>query len=214
MFMHSCSRPWLSAPSPKKQTKTSSLPRARAARAAPAASGMPPPTMPFVPRLPCSRSNTCMEPLRPPHRPVSLPRISASRAVTSRALGEAMAVAAMMAGDHVACLERGDDADVRRFLSCAQVRKARHGARGGERPHRFLEMADEQHGAMHGRASRARACRAARVCALARGAFFMNSPLMRAGACERFLVRRAAAFGAPPDWLTRRWPDQYRSRSE
>ena len=54
--------PWFNAPSPKKQRVTSSRPASWAASAAPVASPMPPPTIPFAPRIPASTSAMCMDP--------------------------------------------------------------------------------------------------------------------------------------------------------
>ena len=65
MFMHSYSRPWPSAPSPKKQTATWSVPRFFAENAAPVAMPALPPTMAFAPRLPVSWSAMCIEPPLP-----------------------------------------------------------------------------------------------------------------------------------------------------
>jgi len=56
----------LLAPSPKKLTTTASFwPCSRKPNAAPAAIGMPPPTMPLAPRLPVLTSAMCIDPPRP-----------------------------------------------------------------------------------------------------------------------------------------------------
>ncbi len=65
MLSDSWKAPSLLAPSPKKQTVTSSRPRRLAASAAPTAIGRPPPTMPLAPRLPLVTSAMCIEPPRP-----------------------------------------------------------------------------------------------------------------------------------------------------
>ena len=66
MFIDSYSWPWPRAPSPKKATATSSVPRILADRPAPATMDVLPPTMPLAPRLPVSWSAMCMDPPLPP----------------------------------------------------------------------------------------------------------------------------------------------------
>ena len=61
-FSPSWKAPVLEPPSPKKATVTALRPCIFAVRPAPAAMGMPAPTMPFAPRIPRSRSAMCMEP--------------------------------------------------------------------------------------------------------------------------------------------------------
>jgi hypothetical protein len=51
-FSASWNWPWLVAPSPKKQTATAPLFFTEAVSAAPVASGMPAPTIPFAPSIP------------------------------------------------------------------------------------------------------------------------------------------------------------------
>ena len=67
------------APSPKKATPISSVPRARALKPAPTADGMPPPTRPLVPNNPQDASYKCIVPPRPPQQPSRLPYSSAIR---------------------------------------------------------------------------------------------------------------------------------------
>ncbi len=117
-----------------------------------------------------------------------------------------MPVAAMMAGDHVAFLKRGDDADVRRFLPCAQMRQPGHRAGGGEGTHRFLEVPDQQHRAMHAKPIwRKLACSAGSR----RDFWFRHKSFRRGLRLARFLVLQR--LGGPA-WLT--WVDGiiYRSR--
>ena len=66
MFAASWKAPMFEAPSPKNTTETRSLPRYLFAKPAPTAIGTPPPTMPFAPSMPRSRSQMCMEPPLPP----------------------------------------------------------------------------------------------------------------------------------------------------
>ena len=65
MFITSYSRPWPSAPSPKKHTATWSVPRRLAENAAPVAMPVEPPTIAFAPRLPFAWSAMCIEPPLP-----------------------------------------------------------------------------------------------------------------------------------------------------
>ena len=62
MFSVSWNAPCFEAPSPKNESATWPLPAICAAQAAPAAWGMPWPTMPDVPRKPRSTSVRCIEP--------------------------------------------------------------------------------------------------------------------------------------------------------
>ncbi len=64
-FSDSWNAPSLFAPSPKKHMTTDDLRCLRIDSAAPTAIGMPPPTMPFAPRLPRFTSAICIEPPRP-----------------------------------------------------------------------------------------------------------------------------------------------------
>ena len=65
MFSASPNTPVPVAPSPKKQTVTSSRPCDLHAVPAPAAIGMPAPTIPLVPSSPISGIATCMQPPLP-----------------------------------------------------------------------------------------------------------------------------------------------------
>ncbi len=76
-FTDSWNDPVLVAPSPKKQTVMFGDFCMRWLSADPTAMGMPPPTIPFAPRLPTEKSAMCMHPPRPLQYPVSLPRNSA-----------------------------------------------------------------------------------------------------------------------------------------
>ena len=65
MFAASWNAPMLVEPSPKKTTDTVSLSRYLFAKPAPTAIGAPPPTIPFAPSMPRSRSQMCIDPPRP-----------------------------------------------------------------------------------------------------------------------------------------------------
>ena len=85
-FSDSWKMPWLAAPSPKNDTATRPSPSTRAARAAPTASEMPPPTMALAPRMPRAKSAMCIDPPRPRHRPVDRPYSSAAMGSKSQPL--------------------------------------------------------------------------------------------------------------------------------
>ena len=76
-FTDSWKEPVPVAPSSKNATVTWGDFFSRWLSADPTAMGMPPPTIPLAPRLPMEKSAMCMQPPRPPHYPVSLPRNSA-----------------------------------------------------------------------------------------------------------------------------------------
>ena len=65
------------APSPNRQAVTAPRPRRWSAKARPAASGSPPPTMALPPTKRVAASNTCIEPPRPRQQPSRRPSISA-----------------------------------------------------------------------------------------------------------------------------------------
>ena len=67
------------------------------------------------------------------------------QAVDSRALGQAVAVAAMIAGDDVGRPEVGANADRHRFLAGAKVGEAGDHAAEDETVHLLLESADQLH---------------------------------------------------------------------
>ena len=83
-FIDSWSTPWLAAPSPKKTTLTRSVPSTCALRAAPVATGMFEPTMPFAPSMPLLMSAMCIVPPLPLLVPVALPSSSAIIRLMSR----------------------------------------------------------------------------------------------------------------------------------
>ncbi len=76
-FIASCVVPCSAAPSPKKHATTARLRSVLAVSAAPAASGGPPPTMPFAPSMPRDTSAMCIEPPLPLQDPVARPKSSA-----------------------------------------------------------------------------------------------------------------------------------------
>lgn len=67
----------LAAASPKKVSETCPVFRYLAAHAKPAPSGICPPTMPWPPMKPFSRSKRCIEPPFPFEQPVAFPKSSA-----------------------------------------------------------------------------------------------------------------------------------------
>ncbi len=69
--------PAWTAPSPKNGIATVPVRRTRAASPAPTASGIPPPTIPFAPRMPSAGSAMCIDPPLPRQMPVSRPKSSA-----------------------------------------------------------------------------------------------------------------------------------------
>ena len=93
-FIASCSAPWFSAPSPRKQSVTRLLrpfcitsSSYFVAKARPSPSGVCAPTMPWPPNMLLGLSNMCIEPPLPLAQPSMRPNISAmqARAVMPRA---------------------------------------------------------------------------------------------------------------------------------
>lgn len=85
-FRLSAAAPWLTAPSPQKQTAAAPVPSVLAVSAAPQTGGGPPPTMPLAPGMPFSRSAMRIEPPLPLQVPVLFPRISAIIGPTAQPL--------------------------------------------------------------------------------------------------------------------------------
>ena len=133
----------------RSRSSTAPVPCTFAVSAAPQASGMPPPTMPFAPSMPLTTSATCIEPPLPLQMPVCRPISSAAIAADVDALGDAVAVAAVGAGDEVGVVEVRADADRDRLLAGVEVDEAGD-LTVGELPHgRLLEAADQRHPLVH-----------------------------------------------------------------
>ena len=90
----------------------------------------------------------CIEPPLPPHRPSLRPKISAIIAFDVAALGDAVAVAAMGAGDGVAVVEMHADADARRLLAGVEMHEARDVAGRELVVDGVLELPDRPHPAV------------------------------------------------------------------
>ena len=87
----------------------------------------------------------CIEPPLPPQMPSCLPKISAIIAVHVAALGDAVAVAAMGAGDVVVGRAVHADADGDRLLAGVEMHEARDVAGRELAVHALLELADRAH---------------------------------------------------------------------
>src|SRR5210317_1288029 len=86
IFMVSYIKPCAVAPSPKKQTVTSSWPNNLAENAEPVAMPIDPPTIALAPRLPLDWSAMCMDPPLPRQYPSSLPKSSQNISLNSAPL--------------------------------------------------------------------------------------------------------------------------------
>ena len=80
------------------------------------------------------------------------------------AFGETMAVAAMIAGDHVVAAQQRAHADRHRFLPGAQMHQPGDDARGRKIAHLFFEAADQLHRAQQPQAFLGRGRRRNRRC--------------------------------------------------
>ena len=129
----------------RTHTATVPVPSVLAVSAAPTTSGGPPPTMPLAPSMPRSRSAMCIEPPLPPHSPPFLANSSCIMPVDVAALGDAVAVAAMGAGDVVLGAEMRADADRGGLLAGIEMDKAGDAALGELLLHPLLEAADRRH---------------------------------------------------------------------
>ena len=87
----------------------------------------------------------CIEPPLPPHRPSLRPKISCIMARGVAALGDAVAVAAMGAGDVVDVGQVHAEADARGFLAGVEMDEARDVAGRELVVHALLELADHPH---------------------------------------------------------------------
>ena len=87
----------------------------------------------------------CIEPPLPPHRPSLRPKISCIMPSSVAALGDAVAVAAMGAGDVVDVGQMHADADARCLLAGIEMHEARDVAGGELVVHALLELADRAH---------------------------------------------------------------------
>jgi hypothetical protein len=149
MFMTSYQRPWAVAPSPKKQTVTSSLPSrfARQRRAGRDPHGAADDGV---------GAEIAVALVGDVHRPALAAAIAlflaeqfAEHLLELRALGDAMPVAAMGGGDLVVRSQRLADADGDGLLAGIHVRQARHLGGQVELVGIVLEGADADHLAVH-----------------------------------------------------------------
>ncbi len=148
MFIASKVVPWLEAPSPEKHTATLPVPSVFAVSAAPTTSGGPPPTMPLAPSMPCVRDRRCAS-SRPCRRTApGLAEQFLHHADDVAALGDAVAVPAMGAGDVVLGPEMHAHADGRGFLAGIEMDEAGDAALRELLLHPLLEAADRHHAAI------------------------------------------------------------------
>src|SRR6056297_534360 len=143
MFMTSYIRPCAVAPSPKKQTVTSSLPSNFAVKADPVAIPMDPPTMALAPRLPLDGSALTAA------IAFFLAQKLAKHLLEVRPLGDAVAVTTVGRGDLVGHLQRLANAHGHGFFAGIHMGQARHLGGQIQLVGVVLERADANHLAIH-----------------------------------------------------------------
>lgn len=149
MFIASWQMPVWAAPSPKMHMETELRPSTWLESAAPAAAGIPAPTMALPPIMPLEASADEHVPCPAPATAGGAPEDLRDDGINVQALADVVGVAAMRAHDVIVVIEHRRGADTDRFLTIATVNRPARPALLVQRAQLLLELPDHVHLAIH-----------------------------------------------------------------